>query len=57
MPHTIMLLGSFGIIEAIQRADKIAGDAPDALEVHIFSAALRLCLIVCPHCSNPPLPV
>lgn len=46
MLDTILLLGTFGVVEAIQCSYQIAGDASDALEGRGTKIVIQLNLIV-----------
>ena len=35
--HTVVLFGTLGVVEAVQSAHKVAGDAADALKAHTLA--------------------
>ena len=41
--HAVVLLGALGVVEALQRADQIAGNAADALKTNCLPPGGRSC--------------
>ena len=35
--HAVVLLGALGVVEAVQRAHEVTGDAADALKAHALA--------------------
>ena len=52
--HTVVLFGTLGVVEAVQSAHKVAGDAADALKAHTLAVfCLNVGFDLCPN-SSPP---
>ena len=43
--HTVVLFGTLGVVEAVQSAHKVAGDAADALKAHTLAVFFASMLV------------
>lgn len=45
--HTVVLFGTLGVVEAVQSAHKVAGDAADALKAHTLAVFASMLVSIC----------
>ena len=45
--HTVVLFGTLGVVEAVQSAHKVAGDAADALKAQTLAVFCLMLVSIC----------